>query len=53
MIGGIASIGAAGGGADDDDDEEESPGVDMADSGCATADGAVVVEVIVVDAADD
>jgi len=53
MIGGIASIGAAGGGADDDDDEEESPGVDMVDSGCATADGAVVVEVVVVDSADD
>ena len=53
MIGDIASIGDAGGGADDDDDEEESPGVDMVDSGCATADGAVVVEVVVVDSADD
>lgn len=55
MIGGISSGGAAGGGADEDDDdeEEEAPGTDIVDGGCTTADGAVVVEVVVADAADD
>jgi len=53
MIHGIANGGADGGGADDGDDQEEAPDVDMVDGGCATADGAIVVEVVVIDAAED
>jgi len=53
LIRGIANGGAAGGGADEDDDQEKAPGVDVVDSGCATADGAIVVKMVVIDAADD
>ena len=53
MIRGIANSGADDGGADEDYDQEEAPSVDMVDGGCATADGAIVVEVVVIDAAED